>query len=108
VKQIERWSKQLSLLDRRLFVDVAVTMHSSQFDKCGLTWGRNLSHGEFDDKEDAFGELLAVPIRNGLFRSAYPVMRSELLYTSVAPKLGKLMPRLVERSALVASSSGAQ
>jgi hypothetical protein len=101
VKQIERWRQQLSLLDRRLFADVAIVMHSSQIDKHFLDLGQEfIRMVNLMDERDASGEPLAVGIRNGLFRADYAVKRSELLYTSVlASKLGKLVPRLVDREA---------
>jgi hypothetical protein len=101
VKQIERWSEQLSLLDRRLLVDVAIVMHSAQIDKLRLDLGQEfIRMVNLIDERDASGEPLAVGIRNGLFRNEYAVKRSELLYTSVlASKLGKLVPRLVDREA---------
>jgi len=101
VKQIERWSQQLSLLDRRLFVDVAIGMHSTQIDTRWLELGQEfIRMVNLIDERDASGEPLTAGIRNGLFRIHYAVKRSELLYTSVlASKLGKLMPRLADREA---------
>lgn len=100
-EMIEVWSQQLSLLDRRLFIDVAIVMHSAQVDKRWLDLGQefirmvNLINGR-----DASGKPLAAGIRNGLLGIYFAVKRSELLYTSVlTSKLGKLVPRLVDREA---------
>jgi hypothetical protein len=98
---IERWSEQLSLLDRRVFVDVCAAMHFALKEKDWLDLG-----GEFIclvhliDEKDASGKAMPDAIRNGLFRIDYAVKRSELLYTSVlVAKLGKLVSRLVDREA---------
>jgi len=101
VKQIERWSEQLSLLDRRIFVDVAIVMHSTQIVEHQLDLGQEfIRMVNLIDERDASGKPFDAGIRNGLFRIDYAVKRLELLYTSVlASKLGKLVPRLVDREA---------
>ena len=99
--RIDECSEDLPLLDRRVFVDVSVAMHSARVEKEWLELGKEFMRMIYlVEGKDAAGKRLANAIRLGLFRSEYPVKRSELLFTSVlAAKLCKIVPRLVDREA---------
>jgi hypothetical protein len=84
-----------------VFVDVGVAMHSPRIEENWIGLGQEFIRIVcLMEGRDASGKRFTEAVRSGLFRSEYPVMRSELLYTSVlASKLGKIVPRLVDKEA---------
>jgi hypothetical protein len=98
--KIDDCCEQLSLLDRRVLVDVCVAMHSI-VEKISLDVGNELIRLVYlVNGRDASGKRFTEAIRSGLFRSEFAVKRSELLYTSVlAGSLSRMIQELDGRKA---------
>lgn len=93
-RELEKQTRSLSVLDRRVFLDLCVAMRSKRENssEAGDEFLRIMRLLEGQDKK---GQLFPKETEAGLFRGRYAVKASEMLYTSVlATKLAQLVPQV--------------